>query len=387
MDAPRTLVVIFLRGGLDGLHAVAPVGDDDYRRARPTLAVDAPKPGRAGAQAVRLDDRFCLAPELAALEPLWAEGRMSIVHAIGSDDTTRSHFDAQDLVEHGATESSSARGGWIARWLRTEGAAGALSALAFGTAVPEALRGAPSAVAVDRLEDLGLRTRSGSEAAFADALRGLHAMRSAAPADPAPDDPTAPVRRGAAGALAVLDRLAGLRTGTSGSDAFPRTDLGRSLAQTARLVRENLGLRVVCMDHGGFDTHVVQSQGIPGRLSEFAEGLAAFDRALGEGGDRDRVTTLCVTEFGRRLVENNSYGTDHGRAGVAFALGGGGRGGRVLGTWPGLAEDRLEDGLDLAVTTDYRDLIWEALAARFGARDPAPVFPGLRPQAPGAFEV
>ena len=373
MNDDRTLVVVFLRGGMDGLSAVAPTAEDAYHRARPTLRIA--EPSRAAvAGPLRLDDRFALHEDLAALRPLWDDGRLAIVHAIGSDDSTRSHFEAQDQMEHGATDAAPLGAGWIARWLRAEGEGGALSAIAFGTQLPESLRGAPSACAVESIDELAVTTRTGDAAGFAGALARLH------PAQGTPA--TALVRKAARDALALLGRVEELRRDAQAGPEFPATDLGRSFAQVARLVGADVGLRVATIDHGGFDTHFGQAVGLPGQLRELAEALSAFDRGL--GSNRDRVTTLCVTEFGRRLAENSSLGTDHGRASVAFAIGGGVRGGRVLGAWPGLAEDQLEGG-DLRVTTDYRDLLWEALAGRFGAADPATVFPGLAHRPVGVF--
>lgn len=372
---PRTLVLVFLRGGLDGLAAVAPVHDDDYRRARPALGVAAPRAGDPSG-AARLDDRFALHPDLAALVPLYREGRLGIVHAIGSDDDTLSHFEAQDQVDRGESRGRPLGGGWIGRWLRARGESDPLAALAFGERLPESLRGAPSACAVESLDDVRVRPPTGDEEGFAHALAALHAPGGA-------DAARALVCGAAASALATMRRIAEIRAGPVSGGSWPRTDLGRALAQVALLVGKDVGLRAAAIDHGGFDTHFGQGIALGPRLVELAEALAAFDRELGPL--RDRVTTLCVTEFGRRLHENVSLGTDHGRASVAFALGGGVRGGRVAGRWPGLSEATLDDG-NLRVTTDYRDLLWEALAARFGETDPSRVFPGHAPQGLGLFE-
>lgn len=364
MTEPRTLVVVFLRGGMDGLSAVAPWADEHYHRARPILRVAEPAKG-AGDGPFRLDDRFALHPALASLRAPWDDGRLAIVHAIGSDDRTRSHFEAQDQMDHGESSARPAGGGWLARWLRSADETGALSAVAFGPRLPESLRGAPSACAVESLDELSLATRTGDGGGFATALAALHG-------DGGPPA-TALVRKGARDALALLARVEDLRRDARAASDAPDSALGRALAQTVRLVGADVGLRAVAVDHGGFDTHFGQAVDLPRLLRDLGDCLAWFDRALGDR--RDRVTTLCISEFGRRLNENSSLGTDHGRAGVAFALGGGVRGGRVLGDWPGLAEDRLDEGLDLRVTTDYRDLYWETLAGRFGATDRAAVFP------------
>lgn len=364
---PRTLLLVFLRGGLDGLTAVAPVGDDEYRRGRPSLSVAAPKPGDTSG-AARLDDRFALSRELAALLPLYRDGRLAVVHAIGSDDDTLSHFEAQDQMDRGASRERPLAGGWLGRWLRARGDAEPLAAVAFGDTLPESLRGAPAACAVESIDDIRVQTATGDAAGFADALAALHAEAAE------PGGPTALVCGAARESLAMMHRIAGLRADAGTGGAYPRTDMGRALAQVALLVRKEVGLTAAAIDHGGFDTHFGQAVALPSRLTEFAEGLAAFDADL--GALRDRVTTVCVTEFGRRVAENASLGTDHGRASCAFVAGGGVRGGRVAGTWPGLGKDDLDDG-NLRVTTDYRDLLWEVLAARFGASGPESVFPGL----------
>jgi uncharacterized protein (DUF1501 family) len=358
----RTLVVVFLRGGLDGLGAVVPYEDDDYHRARPVLRQR--PPGRGDAS--RLDERFALHAGLSALRPLYDAGRLAIFHAIGSDDSTRSHFEAQDQMERGASEQRPLAGGWIARWLRAAKEDGALAAVAFGDKLPESLRGATSACAVSSLADLEVSTRSGDGAGFAAALASLHADGGPAA--------TALVRRRGRDALSLLDRVEELRRDGAGLGGFPDTAFARSMSQVVQLVRAGVGLRAAAVDHGGFDTHFGQALTLASELREFAEGLDAFDRAL--GSDRDRVTTVCVTEFGRTLSENSSFGTDHGRGSCAFVLGGGVAGGRVVADWPGLDDASLADERDLRVTTDYRDLLGEVLARRFGLADPSAVFPG-----------
>jgi uncharacterized protein (DUF1501 family) len=372
---PRTLVFVFLRGGMDGLAAVAPVFDDDYHRLRPTLAVDAPRAGATGG-AARLDDRFALHPELAALVPAFREGRLAIVHAIGSDDDTLSHFEAQDQMDHGGSVKEPLGAGWMARWLRAAGRRDPLAAVAFGATLPESLRGAPSACAVTSLSDIAVRTTTGDAEGFAAAIAALHA--------PSPDasGPAALVRAAARDALALLARVADVEDSADSGAAYPRTDLGRAFSQVAALVRRDVGLRAAAIDHGGFDTHFGQTVSISSPLSEFAGALAAFDADL--AALRERVTVVCLTEFGRRAYENASLGTDHGRASCAFVLGGGVEGGRVVAKWPGLRDADL-DGGNLRVTTDYRDLLWEALSRRFGATDPGAVFPGLAPAPVGVF--
>ena len=372
---PRTLVCVFLRGAMDGLAAVAPVGDDDYRRLRPSLGVAAPKPGDTSG-ATMLDDRFALNVDLKALLPLYRDGRLTVVDAVGSDDDTLSHFEAQDQMEHGASRARPVAGGWIGQWLRARGENDPLAAVAFGEKLPESLRGAPAACAVESIDDIAVKTTTADAAGFAAAVAKLHAGDGGDPA-------TALVCGAARVSLRLLARVAELREEKTTGGAYPRTDLGRALSQVALLVRKDVGLRAAAVDHGGFDTHYAQGVALPSKFVELAEALAAFDADLGAA--RDRVTTVCVTEFGRRAYENASLGTDHGRASCSFVLGGGVKGGRVVAKWPGLRPQDLEEPGDLRVTTDYRDLLWEALSARFGETSPDAVFPGLAPSPVGVM--
>lgn len=368
----HTLVTIFLRGGLDGVGAVVPHTEDEYHRQRPTLALRPRKPG-SDSGLVPLDDRFALHPSLEPLLPAYREGHLAIVHAVGSDDRTRSHFEAQDQMEAGASFDTPLAGGWIGRWLRSENEGGPFSAIAFGPTLPEALRGAPAACAVESLEQMSVTTRSGDAADFRRALAALHV--------PSPDRPARSLVCKAAGdALALMERVEDVRKAAPTTD-YPDSRLGQSLAQVATLVREDVGLRVATLDHGGFDTHVTQAAGLGGPLTEFAAAVAAFDKDL--GALRRRVTLVAITEFGRRITENTALGTDHGRGSCAFVLGGRVRGGRVLADWPGLLPAGLVETVDLDVTTDYRDLLWELLAGELGATSLDQVFPGLRHQPVG----
>jgi uncharacterized protein (DUF1501 family) len=296
---------------------------------------------------------------------------MAIVHAVGSDDRTRSHFEAQDQVEHGGAFGQSIAGGWIGRHLRARGRAGALQALAFGETIPESLRGAPAAGAVRSLADVRLTAPSGDEAGLARALGALH------------DGGDDLVRVSGRETLALLRRVQEIGSGPGGE--FPADDFGRSLSQVARLLKAGVGLEAACVDLGGFDTHFGQGGidfGLAGGLAEplrsLGAGLAAFAKDLGPRFEE--TTVVVITEFGRRAYENTALGTDHGSASALFLLGGGLRGGRVLGKWPGLAKDRLFEESDLAVTTDYRSVLAEVLAKRCGATDLGAVFPGFEPK-------
>jgi len=349
----RTLVVIFLRGGADGLTLVAPVADDAYHRARPTLRV-------TEREGLPLDDVFALHPRLAPLVPLWASGELAIVHSVGSEDATRSHFEAQDLMEHAGT----AAGGWLGRFLRLRaiGQPGALSAVAFGTELPAALRGAPSATVLRSLSTFSLGDGAhGMLRAIAD----LYAIEHNAIGESARDT---------VNALQRLERLANAPRPLAAAD-YPRDDFGEALRQTAQLVRAGVGLEAATIDLGGWDSHFTQQQLLEPAMDRLARGLAAFHRDLGP--DMARTTVVVMTEFGRRVAENSALGTDHGRGSVMFALGGGVRGGRVLGRWPGLGSDALEGPGDLPVRTNYRNVLAPILSTMAEPSVVARAFPGF----------
>jgi uncharacterized protein (DUF1501 family) len=355
------MVVVFLRGGADGLALVPPVGDDDYARARPRLAV-------RGKDAHALGDGFfALHPHLRELVPLFERGQLAIVHACGSDDDTRSHFEAQDLMEHGG---QSVAGGWIGRFLRatsaSAGAGGALEAVALGTSVPESLRGAPSSTALSSLDDL--RAGEATERA-----RGTLAELYAG---------DALLGASARDALEAVERIGELaRTPyvpehgavyPTASDGDPARRFGRDLAQVAQLVKSPLGLRAATIDLDGWDSHFVQDTVIDPRMRALSLGLAAFAQDL---GPRLATTSVVVmTEFGRRVGENGSLGTDHGRGSVLLVLGGGTKGGLHC-RWPGLEEGSLVGPGDLPVVHDYRDALASVLARHGAAESLAKIFP------------
>lgn len=352
-DDPRSLVIVFLRGGADGLTLVPPVADDEYHRARPRLAV-------AQRDALRLDDHFALHPRLKALHPFYAAGRLAVVHGAGSEDDTRSHFEAQDLMEHGGFVA----GGWLGRYLRLREAAGraSLGAVALGTEFPESLRGAPSAVMLRSLSDLSLARVTPK---WMGALERLYAADEG------------PIRHAAGNTFAMLRRLQNVSPPRTA--AYPAESFGSALSQVATLIKARAGLEAACVDLGGWDSHFSQQTLMDPLITRLGEGLSAFAQDLGPA--LESTTVIVMTEFGRRVAENTSFGTDHGRGSVMFLLGGGVQGGRVLSGWRGLGADALEGPGDIPVTTNYRDVIAPILA-RHGARDVlAGIFPNfvLRP--------
>jgi uncharacterized protein (DUF1501 family) len=368
----RTLVLVFLRGGADGLSLVPPVGDAAYYAARPTLAL--PQPGTEGG-ALKLDGTFGLHPALSALLPLWQSGSLAVVHAAGLLGATRSHFDAQDFCETGTPGLKTTQDGWLNRSLQQlpEPGAGAFRAVALQGTLPRSLQGAAQAVAVDGLSSFHLSGKGGLdsfEALYAGAVdqalrstgqEAFEALRAAASAELSKSPP----QNGA---------------------VYAKTSLARRLQDTARLVRAGVGLEVVATEMGGWDTHVGEGGAtgqLANRLRELAEALAAFAQDLGPR--LDSVSVVVMTEFGRTVRENGNRGTDHGTASAMLALGGGVHGGRVYGSWRGLDGPGLFENRDLAITIDVRSVLSEALHATLGPPDLATVFPGFAGQRVGVF--
>ncbi|HEX5323811.1 MAG TPA: DUF1501 domain-containing protein [Capsulimonadaceae bacterium] len=378
------LVSIFLRGGADGLNVVVPYADEDYFRFRPTLALRAPKDnGDATDRVIDLDGFFGLHPALAPLLPLYQAGQMAIVHACGSGDQTRSHFEAMATVERGIARETGPASGWLARHLQSAPwqSESPLRAVAIGEIVPQTLSGAPSATTLHTVTDLGLHiptTVAGS--ALRQSLSDLYA--------PARDGKGQGLRASGREALSVLQTLESITPASyrpSYGATYPKDDLGNGLSQVALLMKCGIGLEAACLDHVGYDTHVAQGRGqglLASQLQSLASGLAAFAADLGP----ERWARTCVvvlSEFGRRVEENSGGGTDHGRAGVMFVLGGGAAGGKVHGEWPTLAPANLEGPGDLHVTTDYRAVLAEVISKRLRNPNIAAVFPSFTPQPAG----
>jgi uncharacterized protein (DUF1501 family) len=373
----KTLVVVFQRGACDGLNTVVPYADGEYRRLRPTIAI--PSPNGSKEAALDLDGHFGLHPALAPLLPLWKERSLGIVQAIGSPDATRSHFDAQDFMESGTPGRKATDDGWLNRHLAAHPSphASPFRGVSLTPTLPRALQGRAPAVAMSNLRSFALRGGSGGNAA-----RGFEDLY---------DEATGTLR--AAGqetfeAVEFLKKADPARYQPAAGAAYPRGRYGDSLKQIAQLVKADVGLEAAFTDIGGWDHHAAEG-GIQGqlaqRLREFGQALAAFHLDL---GDRmEDVVVVTLTEFGRTARENGNRGTDHGHASVAFVLGGGVDGGRVRGRWPGLGADQLYEGRDLAVTTDFRDLLGEVLSRHLAARDLSSVFPGYTPRFPGALRA
>jgi len=361
----KRLIALFQRGAVDGLSMVVPHGDAEYYRARPSLAVA--RPGNAADAALDIDGFFGLNPRLAPLLPFWQRGDLAVVHACGSPDATRSHFDAQDYMESATPGVKSTGDGWVNRYLQARAAepASPFRAVALAAQMPRMLQGRAPALAIQNLAQFGLRAEAANhafEAEYAAAAdRLLHgtgsdafdAMKRLKAADPAQYQP----EHGA---------------------QYPATAFGRSLGQIAQLVKADVGLEVAFADLGGWDTHVNQgtTQGqLAARLTDFSNAIAALVTDLGD--HMADTVVLTMSEFGRAVSENGNRGTDHGHGNAMLVIGGGVRGRRVYGRWPGLAAAERYDQRDLAVTTDFRDVFAEVVTRHLGVKDAASVFPGF----------
>ena len=366
------LVSIFLRGGVDGLSVIVPHGDDDYYKNRPVLALARPndRKTKAADRVIDIDGYFGFHPALAPLRPLHDAGQMAIVHACGSDDQTLSHFEAMATMERGVARDTGPASGWLARHLETApwNNPSPLRAVALGSLLPQSLRGATQATALSTVADLRLQSPfGGSGDRFESTLRGLYTQ-----------DALAEAGQEALSVLKTLNKLPP-EPKSPAKLGYPKDDLGEGLHQVALLMKSDVGLEAACLDHGGYDTHVVQgtSQGIlAGRLQSLAGALSAFAADLGPARWA-RTTVVVMSEFGRRVPENSGLGTDHGRAGMMLLLGGHVVGGRVHGVWPGLAPGQLDGPGDLKVTTDYRTVLAEVISSRLKNPNTDTIFPGL----------
>jgi uncharacterized protein (DUF1501 family) len=367
---PQRLIAIFQRGAVDGLSVVVPFGEPDYFRVRPTIAVAAPD-GRDDRSAVDLDGFFGLNPRLGPLKALWNARQLAIVHACGSPDNTRSHFDAQDYMETATPGVKRTADGWLNRYLqlRASESATPFRAIAVTPQLPRALQGRAPALATTQLAQFGIRGGRAGETLGA-AFEAEYAF--------AADRLLNRAGRGAFDAIRMLKAADPEHYQPAGGAEYPRSPFGQALRQIAQLTKSDVGLEIAFAEVGGWDTHVNQggAQGqLANRLDDFARALAALVADL---GDRmEETVVLTMSEFGRAVAENGNRGTDHGHGNVMLVIGGSVRGGRVYGRWPGLRAEQRHEGRDLAVTTDFRDVFAEIVTRHFGLADTKPIFPGF----------
>jgi len=365
----KKLVVLFQRGAADGLNIVVPYREKNYYAMRPTIAI---KPN----EVLDLDGQFGLHPSLAAFKPLYDQGHLAIVHACGSPNTTRSHFDAQDYMESGTPGLKSTQDGWLNRALQAERLdpklASAFRAVALGTQVPRTLQGSLPAIAINNVQDFAVGGRAASpNAGVSSAFQQMYAQSA--------DTMLHGTGQETFEAVKMLKSADPAHYQPANGVVYPSTSFGNSLKQIAQLLKANLGVEAAFADIGDWDTH--QAQGstngrLANRLKEFSETIAAFWKDMGQGAEN--ITLVSMSEFGRTARQNGTGGTDHGHGNVMFVLGGTVRGGKVYGKWPGLENEQLNEGRDLAVTTDFRQVLGETVNRTLGAQNLDLVFPSAK---------
>jgi uncharacterized protein (DUF1501 family) len=398
----KVLVAIFQRGAADGLNVVVPFFEPRYYQVRPSIAL--PQPGRPNG-AIDLDGRFALHPALQPLKALWDSRQLAIVHAAGSPDASRSHFDAQDFMECG-TPGIKRDDGWLNRAL-APGApdSSPVRAIASGAQLPKTLQGSRGAIAVDSLPRFQVADKS-----TADVLENLYSSSL--------DAQLKAQGKATFDAIKLIDSVRS-RPYTPVAGAQYVGDFGQRLQQIARLIKADVGVEVAFADIGGWDHHSNENGQLTNQLRQFGSSLAAFTQDLGDRmedvvivtmsefgrtvnengqltnqlrqfgsslaaftqdlGDRmEDVVIVTMSEFGRTVNENGNAGTDHGHGNVMMVVGGGVRGGRICGQWPGLEPEQLFERRDLAVTTDFRDVLGELVTGHLG-QNVNQVFPGYTP--------
>jgi uncharacterized protein (DUF1501 family) len=383
------IVCVYLRGGADGLSMCVPYGDAGYYAARPTLKIDPPG-AASGNGAIDLNGFFGFAPAMAPLVPVYQGGHLLVVQATGSDDPTRSHFDAQKFMEVGKPADSTIFTGWLGRHIASVAPRdpnAPFRAIGVGFQLQQSLRGGPGAVPVPDMANFTLRGSTGTRTARLALLTEIHRYQNEV------------FRAAAAGTQATIDALGAINAGAyappSGSYAYPaistnaRGLFSRAMQQTAALIRAEIGVEAVAIDLDGWDLHSALGP-ITGSMANLMAAIAGTLRAFYEdviirGGKS--VTVVLMSEFGRRVAENGSMGVDHGHGNVFFAMGRNIVGGRVLANWPGLGAGQLYQNLDLKVTIDYRDLLAEIVQKRLGNPNTGQVFPSYTPTIRGIATV
>ncbi len=369
----KVLVCLFQRGAADALNMVVPFGDRAYRTLRPNIGIDAPKAGQAGS-AIDLDGHFGLHPALESFAPLYRDGILAPIHAVGSPSATRSHFDAQDYMESGTPDNKGTRDGWLNRYLALSGTCEACTtettpfrAVSMTAQTPRILDGGAPVLAMASLGDFSLRA-TGTSAAR---LEQLYQTGRA--------DLVHASGREMFDAVRMLKSANPQQYRPANGAEYPRSQFGQRMLEIAQLIKSGVGVEVAFADVGGWDTHVNQGAAngqFAVRLRDFSSAITAFVTDM--GSRMNEIVVLTMSEFGRMAKQNGTGGTDHGHAGAMFAIGGSVAGGRVHGDWPGLEREQLYEGRDLALTTDFRAVFSEVTAKHLGHTSPELIFPGYK---------
>jgi uncharacterized protein (DUF1501 family) len=366
----KILVAIFQRGAADGLNIVVPHGEKAYYDLRPTIAVPRPAADRQNS-AIDLDGFFGLHPSLVSLKPLFDQQHLAIVDAAGSPDPTRSHFDAQDYMESGTPGRKATDSGWMNRALpAAHGKVSPVRAVSLGPVLPRTMRGQQPAIAMQSIGAFQVR-----DAAAARQYEEVYAMSR--------DPGLQAAGRETFEAVSMLQSIQKQPYAPAAGAEYPASPFGSSLKQIAQLIKSDVGMEMAFADIGGWDHHVneVGQQAPDGQLAnllrQYGQALHAFWIDM---GDRMQdVALVTMSEFGRTAHENGNRGTDHGHANCMFVMGGAVKGGKVYGQWPGLGKEQLYEGRDLALTTDFRDVLGELVSRHMGNPALEGVFPGYKP--------
>lgn len=365
-DAPgrrkKVLVAIFQRGAADGLNIVVPHSEQAYYDLRPTINI--PRPGSGEGAAIDLDGHFGLHPALAPFKGLFDQGHLAVIHAAGSPDPTRSHFDAQDYMESGTPGLKATTSGWLNRSVLGEtGKVSPIRALSMGATLPRTMQGPIPAIAVESIGNFQVK-----DAAAAKAFESLYQGST--------DQILNGAGRETFEAASLLQSIQKTPYQPATGANYPKSRFGDNLRQIAQLIKSNVGVEVAFADVGGWDHHVNEGPLLNNLLKDFGQAIAAFHADL---GDRmEDVVLVTMSEFGRTAKENGTRGTDHGHANCMFVLGGNVQGGKVHGPWPGLAQEQLYEARDLDITTDFRAVLGDLVTGHLGNKNLRAVFPNYK---------
>lgn len=379
----KILVCIFQRGAMDGLMAVTPFNDTFLKEARPKLFISAARGNANSKPLIDLDGNYGLHPAMGAFEPLFRENRLAIVHGIGSPNTTRSHFDAQDYMESGTPFKKSTNTGWLNRAVGLLGhdALSPFAGISLTSALPRSFYGENPAIAIKNLSDFNIQLRGNAQGAK---------MASKSFEDLYDETSSDLLKNTGKESFEAIKMLQKTKLGTYQAEngaVYPNTALGNSLKQIAQLIKMDVGMEVAFAESGGWDTHFNQGtdSGIFARnINDFTNCIAAFWKDLEKY--QDEVTVMTMTEFGRTVAQNGTGGTDHGRASCNFILGNDVNGGKVHGEMKPLAKENLADGRDLEVSTDFRNVFSEVADKHLGINNDKVLFPDFNPKAIGVMK-
>lgn len=365
---PKVLVCIFQRGAMDGLMAVPPFTDQAFKEARPNLYMAADK--SAPQPIIDLDGRFGMHPSMDAFEPLFREKRLAIVHGIGSPNTTRSHFDAQDYMESGTPFNKGTGTGWLSRAVELMGQHESdtpFKSISLTSSLPKAFYGDKPALAINNLQDFSIQLKNTPKAA------DLAAKTFESLYDQTTNSLLNKTGKESFEAMKSIQKIDMKGYKPANNARYPDSQLGNALKQIAQLIKLDVGLQVAFTECGGWDTHNGQMGQFGKIIGDLSGSIANFWKDIEPY--QDEVTLMTMTEFGRTVKQNGTYGTDHGRGSCLFLLGNDVNGGIVHGNMPSLVKENLADGRDLPVTTDFRSVFSEVADTHLNIHNDKKLFP------------